>query len=66
MRISEMSVGRERFKTAEPKGPVPPVIMRVLFLNRDILILLTGVESFDTYIVICLPLFLQINLHFIW
>ena len=30
-----MSVARKRFKTALPKEPVPPVIMRVLFLNRD-------------------------------
>ena len=30
-----MSVARKRFKTALPKEPVPPVIMRVLFLNSD-------------------------------
>ena len=31
-----MSVARKRFKTAFPKEPVPPVIMRVLFLKSDI------------------------------
>ena len=31
-----MSVARNRFKTALPKEPVPPMIRRVLFLNNDI------------------------------
>ena len=30
-----MSVARKRFKTALPKEPVPPVIMRVLLAKRD-------------------------------
>ena len=36
MRISPMSVARKRLRTALPKEPVPPVIMRVLLVNRDI------------------------------
>lgn len=35
MRISPMSVARKRLRTALPKEPVPPVIMRVLLVNRD-------------------------------
>ena len=35
-----MSVERKRFKTAEAEGPVPPVFMRVLLVDRDIWVIL--------------------------
>src|SRR5712664_4133690 len=35
IRISPTSVSRSRFSTALPNDPVPPVIIKVLFLNMN-------------------------------
>lgn len=51
MRISPMSVVKKRFRTALPKEPEPPVIIRVLELKMD------GVDSLViSFIILCYPL----------